>query len=66
LVSALEEKQEILNNSFARYIRVIFGLFHKYRGIFQNVCSCVAELDCLNALAVVSAAPKMCKAKIVP
>jgi DNA mismatch repair ATPase MutS len=66
LVSALEEKEEILNNSLAPFIRGIFGRFYKYRGIFQNVCSCVAELDCLNALAIVSAAPKMCKATILP
>jgi predicted ATP-binding protein involved in virulence len=34
LVSTLEEKEEVLNNSLAPFIRGIFGRFYKYRSIF--------------------------------
>jgi len=45
----------------------MFRRFYEFRAVFQNACSCISEIDCLNALAVVSAskAYKMCKPKIL-
>lgn len=66
LVERLEEQEERLNNSLSPFLRNMFRQFYKFRRVFQNAVSCVAELDCLNSLASVSAHKKMCKPQVLP
>lgn len=67
LISELEAKEEILKQALVPFLRGMFRRFYEFRNIFQNACSCISEIDCLNALAVVSAdkSVKMCKPKIL-
>ena len=43
------------------FLRTMFGRFYSYRQVWQNVVSCISELDCLNSLAMVSGQTGMCK-----
>lgn len=43
------------------FLRTMFGRFYSYRQVWQNVVSCMSELDCLNSLAIVSGETGMCK-----
>lgn len=61
MIEEVEELEEELRNSLAPFLRSMFGHFYKFRSIFTNAVSCVAELDCLNSLACLSAKKKMCK-----
>lgn len=56
-----------MKESVVPFLRAMFNKFYDFRSIFQNACNCVAEIDSLNSLAVVSAnkTEKMCKPKIV-
>jgi hypothetical protein len=50
----LEDNEEELNKELVPFIRAMFKTFYENRGLFTNAVSCVGELDCLCALAVVS------------
>ena len=67
LKEELEEAEEYLKNAIVPYLRAIFRRFYEHRNIFSSAASCVAELDCLCALAEVSADDSngvMCKPEI--
>jgi DNA mismatch repair ATPase MutS len=64
LITKLEDNEEELNKELLPFIRAMFKKFYENRGLFTNTVSCVGELDCLCALAVVSGKQKMCKPKI--
>ena len=51
------------------FLRAMFAKFYENRAIFSNAVSCIGELDCLCALADVSADDSfgpMCKPEILP
>ena len=59
----------MLQNSLIPFLRAMFQRFYEHRTIFSNAASCVAELDCLCALADVSGDNTngvMCKPEILP
>lgn len=60
----MEDNEEELNKELLPFIRAMFKTFYENRGIFTNTVSCVGELDCLCALAVVSSKEKMCRPKV--
>jgi len=72
LSEELEAAEEVLQNSLIPFLRNMFKRFYDHRFIFSNAVSCVAELDCLCALADVSGGDsalgvgKMCKPEVLP
>ena len=69
LTSELEEAELILEKSLVPFLRVMFRRFYEHRTIFSNAATCVGELDCLCALAEVSADTStgvMCKPEVLP
>ena len=68
LTEQLQEVEADLQNSLIPFLRAMFKRFYEHRAIFSNAASCVAELDCLCALAFVSGDDThgpMCKPEIV-
>jgi DNA mismatch repair ATPase MutS len=66
LITRLEDTEEELNKELLPFIRAMFKKFYENRSLFTNAVSCVGELDCLCALAVVSGKEKMCRPKVLP
>ena len=69
LTQELEEAEEYLKNSLVPFLRFMFKRFYEYRAVFSLVAGCLGELDCLCALAQVSADDShgtMCKPEILP
>ena len=69
MTAELEEAEQILEKSLVPFLRVMFCRFYEHRTIFSNAASCVGELDCLCALADVSADSSngvMCKPEVLP
>ena len=65
LITKLEDAEEDLNANLLPFIRTMFKKFYEQRTLFCNVVSCIAELDCLSSLAVVSSQKNMCKPKVM-
>lgn len=59
IIEELEKTEGVLKDALVPFLRSMFARFHTYRLLFQNVVSCLAELDCLCALAIVSRRPNM-------
>lgn len=66
MVTKLEDTEECLKKELLPFIRAMFKKFYDSRAVFSNTASCIGELDCLCALAVVSSLPKMCRPKVLP
>ena len=64
LTEELEAAEEVLKEALVPFLRTMFRRFYQYRSIFSNAVACISELDCLCALADVSAddsSGPMCK-----
>lgn len=55
LIVKLEDNEDDLKKELLPFIRAMFKKFYESRAVFANTAACVGELDCLCALAVVSA-----------
>lgn len=68
LTEELQDAEEKLHDSLKPFIRGMFRKFYQYRNILSNAVGCIGELDCLCALADVSADDSkgpMCKPEIL-
>lgn len=54
LVSALEKKEELLNEAVEKFITKIFVEFYKKSPIWTKYIDIVGDLDCLSTLAIIS------------
>ena len=43
-----------MKNALIPFLKKIFGKFFESKELFTRAIECVAELDCLNALAIIS------------
>ncbi len=55
IINELEEAEEGFKDALIPFLRVMFKKFYDNKEILTTAVNCVAELDCLCALAVVSA-----------
>ena len=68
ITEELEAQEDDIKNALVPFLRGMFKRFYEHRAIFSNATSCVAELDCISALADVSADNsngRMCKPEIL-
>jgi DNA mismatch repair ATPase MutS len=54
IIHKLEEAEENLKDAMIPFLMKMFGKFFESRELFTRAIECVAELDCLSALAIIS------------
>jgi DNA mismatch repair ATPase MutS len=54
IINELEAAEENLKNALIPFLNKMFDKFFESRVLFTRAIQCVAELDCLNALAIIS------------
>ena len=55
MINELEEAEEKFKDALIPFLRTMFAKFYEHKDLFTKAVLCAAELDCLCALAVISA-----------
>lgn len=67
MLEVLEEKEEELKGLLSKFIYFLFDLFHKENTLWDKFVRCIAQIDCLCSLSVVSLdTEKMCRPIVEP
>jgi DNA mismatch repair ATPase MutS len=55
IINDLEDAEDKFKDALIPFLRTMFGKFYANKELFTRAIQCAAELDCLSALAVISA-----------